>query len=116
MVTKILLSGLIDIEYWLEHLCDDIIDLVMMIFMAYIFRIRNSDANGYTPFTVDGSSVSSTPLQDLEGGPNLPQPSYGEIGRNQSIPIPVYPNIITVSSPDGTEEVIAQEENVVDTS
>ena len=105
------ISLFVDTSYWLSELFYDILFAIIMPVILILFRLRGEEAKGYSMIGDEDAQLEDFDITEIEGL-TVQSEQFQRGGRSwtseDSIPRPVIretPNVITLESPDGTEEV-----------
>ena len=126
VLIKICVSMFVDIKFWVSETLNDIIEIILLLTIEIIFRLRGTSAAGYETVVSQNRENNEIHLEEIE--------TFKDSGGRkweEGMPLPGMPNIvkgnkndaekpkenkptIIISSPDGTEAASAVVEKIDD--
>lgn len=127
VLIKICLSMFIEIKLWISETLTDVIEIILLLTIEIIFRLRGTSAAGYETVISQNKENNEIHLDDIEtfkdnGGrkweegmplPGMPNIVKGDKSDQEKPQEKKLPTII-ISSPDGTEATSAVVEKIDD--
>jgi len=109
ILISLMVSMFVEPGFSTSEIMSIIIDIVLLVLIIIIFRIREKDANGYMMFGEGNQEFTLTDLEGISVDGN--EIRRGDTKWNEGMDLPGSPSVVaspsvaTIESPDGTEVV-----------